>query len=67
MANLDEATLEGVAFLGNTLGPFFLQDPRTGLASAEFAAVAALDAQAAGAEWLGVHRPRVRGVRRYHA
>ena len=51
MANLDEATLEGVAFLGNTLGPFFLQDPRTGLAGAEFAAVAALDAQAAGAEW----------------
>ena len=34
MANLDEATLEGVAFLGNTLGPFFLQDPRTGLAGA---------------------------------
>ena len=51
MANLDEATLEGVAFLGNTLGPFFLQDPRTGLAGTEFAAVAALDAQAAGAEW----------------
>lgn len=51
MANLDEATLEGVAFLGNTLGPFFLQDPRTGLAGAEFVAVAALDAQAAGAEW----------------
>ena len=51
MANLDEATLEGVVFLGNTLGPFFLQDPRTGLAGAEFAAVAALDAQAAGAEW----------------
>ena len=41
MANLDEATLEGVAFLGNTLGPFFLQDPRTGLAGAEFVAVAA--------------------------
>lgn len=51
MANLGEATLEGVAFLGNTLSPFFLQDPRTGLAGAEFAAVAALDAQAAGAEW----------------
>lgn len=51
MANLDAATLEGVAFLGNTLAPFFLQDPRTGDAGAEFAAVAALDAQAAGAEW----------------
>lgn len=51
MANFDAATLEGVAFLGNTLAPFFLQDPRTGDAGAEFAAVAALDAQAAGAEW----------------
>lgn len=51
MANLDEATLESVAFLGNTLAPFFLQDPRTGLAGAEFAAVAELDVQAAGAEW----------------
>lgn len=45
------AMLEGVAFLGNTLAPFFLQDPRTGDAGAEFAAVAALDAHAAGAEW----------------
>lgn len=51
MTDLDAATLEGVAFLGNTLAPFFLQDPRTGAAGAEFAAVAALDAQAAGAEW----------------
>lgn len=51
MTDLDAATLEGVAFLGNTLAPFFLQDPRTGDAGAEFAAVAALDAQAAGAEW----------------
>ena len=51
MANLDAATLESVAFLGNTLAPFYLQDPRTGLAGAEFAAVADLDAQAAGAEW----------------
>ena len=51
MTDLDAATFEGVAFLGNTLAPFFLQDPRTGSAEAEFAAVAALDAQAAGAEW----------------
>ena len=51
MTDLDAAALEGVAFLGNTLAPFFLQDPRTGDAGAEFAAVAALDAQAAGAEW----------------
>ena len=51
MTDLDAATFEGVAFLGNTLAPFFLQDPRTGDAGAEFAAVAVLDAQAAGAEW----------------
>lgn len=51
MTDFDAATLEGVAFLGNTLAPFFLQDPRTGSAEAELAAVAALDAQAAGAEW----------------
>ena len=51
MTDLDAATLEGVAFLGNTLAPFFLQDPRTGDAGAEFAAGAALDAHAAGAEW----------------
>ena len=51
MTDLDAATFEGVAFLGNTLAPFFLQDPRTGAAGAEFAAVAALDAQAAAADW----------------
>ena len=51
MKDFDAATFDGVAFLGNTLAPFFLQDPRTGDAGAEFAAVAALDAQAAGAEW----------------
>lgn len=51
MTDLDAATLEGVAFLGNALAPFFLQDPRTGSAEAEFAAVAALDARTAGAEW----------------
>ena len=51
MTDLDAATFEGVAFLGNTLAPFFLQDPRTGSAEAEFAAVAALDARTAGAEW----------------
>lgn len=51
MTDLDAATFEGVAFLGNTLAPFFLQDPRTGVAGAEFTTVAALDAQAAGVEW----------------
>ncbi|MBS5449888.1 MAG: Tat proofreading chaperone DmsD [Coriobacteriia bacterium] len=45
------AVMEGVAFVGETLAPFFLQDPATGEAGASFAAVAALDADAAAREW----------------
>lgn len=51
MVDEGAATLEGVAFLGNMLAPFFLQDPRTGDAGPEFAAVATLDVRAFGAEW----------------
>lgn len=40
-----------VAFLGNTLGPFFLQDPVKGTAQGAFEAVAALDTHEAGKEW----------------
>ncbi len=43
--------LEGIAFVGETLGPFFLQDPKTGEAGAAFRALAALDVDAAAAEW----------------
>ena len=43
--------LEGIAFVGETLGPFFLQDPKTGEAGAAFKALAALDVDAAAAEW----------------
>ncbi len=43
--------LEGIAFVGETLGPFFLQDPKTGEAGAAFEALAALDVDAAAAEW----------------
>lgn len=43
--------LEGIAFVGETLGPFFLQDPKTGEARAAFQALAALDVDAAAAEW----------------
>ena len=52
-ARIDErqAELEAVAFAGDTLAPFFLQDPRTGTAGPAFAAMAALDAGAAAAEW----------------
>lgn len=43
--------LEAVAFAGETLAPFFLQDPVKGDAGAAFAAMAALDVEAAAAEW----------------
>ena len=43
--------LEGIAFVGETLGPFFLQDPKTGEAGAAFQALAALAVDAAAAEW----------------
>ena len=43
--------LEGIAFVGETLGPFFLQDPKTCEAGAAFQALAALDVDAAAAEW----------------
>ncbi len=51
VVDIDAATLDDVAFLGNALAPFFLQDPRTGDAGAQFAAFAALDAWEAAAEW----------------
>ena len=49
--NDNEAMMEGVAFVGETLAPFFLQDPRTGDAGAAFEALAALDATVAATEW----------------
>ena len=47
----DAAQREAVAFVGETLAPFFLQDPRTGTAQASFDAMAALDPDAAGTAW----------------
>lgn len=50
--NLRECSLlEDVAFVGNVLAPFFLEDPRTGNARSSFEAVAFLDVSAAAAEW----------------
>lgn len=46
-----DLVLEAVAFTGETLAPFFLQDPKTGDAKEAFAAMAALDAEAAAGEW----------------
>lgn len=51
MAEIDPATLDGVAFAGNALAPFFLQDPRTGDAGMQFAAFSMLDAREAAMEW----------------
>ncbi|WP_302398573.1 Tat proofreading chaperone DmsD [Eggerthella sinensis] len=50
-APISQDALEGIAFVGETLGPFFLQDPVKGDAGPAFAALAALDAAQAAAEW----------------
>lgn len=47
----NQAELEAIAFVGDTLAPFFLQDPRTGTAGAAFQAVAALDVREAAQAW----------------
>lgn len=49
--DLTEDVLSGIAFVGNTLGPFFLEDPVKGSAGDLFAAIAALDPEAAALEW----------------
>ncbi|OUO87599.1 DMSO reductase maturation protein DsmD [Gordonibacter sp. An230] len=46
-----DQTLEAIAFAGEALAPFFLQDPLTGDAGASFDAMAALDVDDAAAEW----------------
>lgn len=43
--------LEAIEFVGNTLGPFFTEDPRTGSAAAVFETLAALDVEEAAHEW----------------
>lgn len=40
-----------IAFVGQTLAPFFLQDPLTGQAGPAFEAMAALDVEQAACEW----------------
>ena len=46
-----QAELEAVVFVGETLAPFFLNDPAKGDAGPSFSAMAALDPAAAAAEW----------------
>lgn len=42
---------EAIAFVGESLGPFFLQDPRLGTGHASFEALSSLDAHSAACEW----------------
>ena len=51
MAEQFDEMLDAIAFVGDTLAPFFLEDPKTGGAQASFSAFAALDAGAAAREW----------------
>lgn len=44
-------TLNALSFIGQTLSPFFLEDPRTGSASDLFEALSTLDAEEAAQEW----------------
>lgn len=46
-----DAQLGQVAFVGNALAPFFLEDPLTGTSGASLAAMAALDPAQAAREW----------------
>lgn len=46
-----EGVLLQITFVGETLGPFFLQDPKTGAAGPMFGAISALDSAAACHEW----------------
>ncbi|MBE6473656.1 MAG: Tat proofreading chaperone DmsD [Coriobacteriaceae bacterium] len=56
--------LEAVAFVGDALAPFFLQDPAKEAAAAHFEAFSQLDAEAAASEWpFGDPAELKRGVR----
>ena len=46
-----DETLDAIAFIGETLAPFYLEDPHTGHAGAAYDALAALDVQAASEAW----------------
>ena len=51
MAEQFDEMIDAIAFVGDTLSPFFLEDPKTGGVQASFSAFAALDADAAAREW----------------
>lgn len=51
MAAIDDEVLGGIAFVGETLGPLFTEDPLTGDAGELYDALAALDVPAAAQVW----------------
>lgn len=51
MTENEELQLDAIAFVGETLAPFFLEDPKTGNAQASFLAIRDLDISAASKEW----------------
>ncbi|MEA5020619.1 MAG: Tat proofreading chaperone DmsD [Gordonibacter sp.] len=53
----DAESAEAIAFVGETLGPLFLQDPKTGNAGAALQAFVNLEVSAAAAEWPFVEEP----------
>lgn len=53
----DTESAEALAFVGETLGPLFLQDPKTGNAGAALQAFVNLEVSAAAAEWPFVEEP----------
>lgn len=48
---MDEIVLDEVAFVGETLGPFFLEDPKAGKATSAFEAITTLNIEEAAQEW----------------
>lgn len=55
-----DARMEAVRFVGSTLSQFFLNDPSSGAIDAGIEAMAALDADAAAAEWPFVEETETR-------
>lgn len=51
MIEMTDDLIEDIAFVGETLGPFYLQDPKTGDAGSTYQALAALDVDVAATEW----------------
>lgn len=51
MTDQQEQAVDGIVFIGNTLGPLFYYDPKDAAIKSSYEAFAALDADAAAAEW----------------